>query len=320
MQGSEDRWQPTRIAAFLAIGLMLYAGLFVWSDRNLRDHAYGNPFHRISVAPAHADWIILGASHAMPLGFSDVPKLVRDRTGKRVETLGMTGGGPFTWRVLAERYFADHTADAVLIVLDDFGFADTRWNGERLGDTDVLPKIPADLQTMAVLARTVGKELPVGTFAAYATGFARINDHTRFDIDRWEGEDKFDTSPRPSEAADRARIAFLYPGPVNQEAMSRGFAELEAVILLAQSRNASVVVVRPPLPDRFRIRLPELPDFERRLQSLLEAHRVPLHDFSALIPEPQYYFDTDHLNRNGVERLLDESLESLLRNGNDRGQ
>ena len=320
MRGSEDGWHPVSIAAFLAIGLILYTGLFVWSDRNLRNHAYGNPFYRISVAPEHSNWIILGASHALPLSFSGVPELVSARTGQHIETLAMPGGGPLTWRVLAQRYFADRTADAVLVVLDDFGFADARWNGARLGDTDILPKIPTDLQTIAVLARTAGKEIPFGTFAAYATGFARINDHTRFDIDRWDGETKFDIAPRPSDAADRARVAFLYPGPADQEAISQGLANLEAVIRLAQSRNAFVAVLRPPLPDRFRTQLPEMPGFEGRLLVLLEAHDVPFLDFSALIPEPHFYFDTDHLNRKGVERFLDEALFELLRNGDDRGQ
>ena len=320
MRGSDDRLHPVRIAAFLGIGLILYAGLFVWSDRNLRNHAYGNPFYRISIAPEHSNWVILGASHALPLGFSDIPDLVFARTGKHIETLAMTGGGPLTWRVLAERFFVDRTADSVLIMLDDFGFADARWNGERLGDTDILPKIPTDFETITVLAQTAGHELSVGTFVAYATGFARINDHTRFDIDRWDGETRFDTAPRPSDAADRARVAFLYPGPADQEAISQGLANLEAVIRLARSRNAFVVVLRPPLPDRFRTQLPQMPGFEKRLLALLEAHDVPFLDFSAQIPEPHYYFDTDHLNRKGVERFLDEALFEILRNGDDRGQ
>lgn len=320
MRDFDDTWRPGRIMAFLSIGLALYAGLFLWSEKNLRKHSDGNPFYKISAAPEHSDWIILGASHALPLGFSDIPDHVRSTTGKSILTLAITGGGPFTWRVIAERYFADHTAEAVLIVLDEFGFADARWNARRVGDADVLPKIPADFRTIAVLAGKAGDEIPVGAFAAYVTGFAKINDHARFEIDRWDGEDKFDATPRPSDAADRARIAFLYPGPADLEAILEGLADLDAVIRLAHSRNTSVVVVRPPLPDRFRTRLPELPDFERRLLSLLEEHRVPMHDFSALIPEPHYYFDTDHLNRKGVERFVNEELAGLLRNMDDRSQ
>ena len=320
MRGSEGMWHTERITAFISIGVVLYAGLFLWSEKNLQKHAHSNPFYRILAAPAHSDWIILGASHALPLGFAEIPDHVRSRTGKSTLTLAIAGGGPFTWRVIAERYFADHTAESMLIILDEFGFADARWNGKRLGDADVLPKIPADRRTTAVLARAIGQRIPVGTFASYATGFAKINDQTRFDIDRWDGEDKFDSAPRPSDAADRARIAFLYPSPPDREEISQGLADLEAVIRLAKSRNAFVVVLRPPLPDRFRTRLPELPGFEGRLLSLLAAHHVPLYDFSALIPEPHYYFDTDHLNRTGVERFLNEALAELLRNGDDRVQ
>jgi hypothetical protein len=39
---------------------------------------------------------------------------------------------------------------------------------------------------------------------------------------------------------------------------------------------------------------------------------VPFHDLSAELDDPALYFDTDHLNRAGVDRLYAEHLRAIL--------
>lgn len=320
MPGSDDIWRPRRIAAFLSIGAVLYAALFLWSDATLRRHATQNPFLRIAAAPAEVDWVILGASHALPLGFADMPETLRERTGQSALTLAVTGGGPFLMRMIAERWFADHRAKGVLIVLDTFGFADRCWNEPRLADSDVLPKMPADRITTTILAHAVPRGLAWQTWVAYATGFARMNDRTRFAPDTWEGEDRFDTAPRPSAAATKSRIAFLYPGPPDPAALDNGMGDLAVLIELAQAKGAQVVVVRPPLPQAFRAALPALPEFESQLALLSQRLAVPVIDHSALLPDARNFFDADHLNRTGVSVWLDAGLRAILAASDDDGQ
>ena len=313
MQDSEERWFPTRIAGFLVLALLLYGALFLWSDRILLAHGDRNPFFRIGQSPARTGWIVLGASHALPLGFEGVPDMVRDATGEDTLTLAVAGGGPAVMRLVAERYFADREADGVLIVLDAFAFADARWNEDRIDDGDLLPKIPADRRTLAVFKDSMTRGLPAGTFLAYATGFARINDRTRFRIDRWDAASRFDSTARPSDAAETERIAYLYPGSPSQEAMDKGLADVEALVGLARSRGTKVVLVYPPLPERFRKRLPELPALGARLEATVRRLNVPLHDHRGLLPESKYYFDTDHLNRSGIDLWLERGLGDILR-------
>lgn len=320
MPGSNDIWHPRRIAGFLAFGLVLYAGIFLWSDIILRRHGQQNPFLRIAAAPDDIDWIILGASHAMPLGFADMPETLYEQTGQKTLTLAVTGGGPFLMRVITERWFADHRAKGVLIVLDTFGFADPRWNEARLADSDVLPKIPADRTTAKILARAIPRGLPWQTWTAYATGFARINDRTRFAPDTWVAVAKFDTAPRPNAAATRARITFLYPGQPDSPTIDDGFLDLEALIARARCEGAFVIIVRPPLPAAFHTALPEVPGFEARLADLSEKLGVPVEDFSAALPDAHNYFDADHLNRTGVQNWLDLGLAPILASSDDSGQ
>lgn len=316
MRSSENHWRRGWIAAFLAGAALIYAGLYVWSDRLVRTYGDRNPFYRIETAPQRVDWLVLGASHAMPLGFADMPAQIEDETGERLLVLGVTGGGPFVQRLVAERYFADHSAGDVLVIVDAFAFADPRWNAERMGDSDMMPKIPADPTTLAVMARAVPRGLDWRAVLDYATGFSRISDQQRFSRDVWEAEEKFDSAPRrPSDAADAARIEYLYPGPPSERAMDQGFRDLAAIIALAREHGAGVVLIRPPIPDRFRERLPEIQGFEPRLSALAERTGTRLVDHSALIPEPKYYLDSDHLNRSGVGLWIDRGLGPLLRGG-----
>lgn len=320
MPVSDDRWHPRRLIAFVAIGAVLYLMLFLWSDALLRERGGQNPFLRVAQAPAETDWIVLGASHALPLGFADMPDIIQRRTGQRTLTLALPGGGPFTMRLVAERWFADRRAKGVLIILDSFGFADARWNAPRMADSDVLPKIPADPATLAILAAAVPRGLSWRTWVAYATGFARINDQGRFQSDRWSAEARFETAPRPSAAATRSRIAFLFPSPLSQDALVSGMADLSATVALARARGAVVVIVMPPLPEAFRDALPTVPELDRRLYEVAAATGATILDHAALVPEARFYFDADHLNRDGVLRWLDLGLEAAIMPRDDGGQ
>lgn len=308
-----EAWRPGRIALFLALGLVLYAALFAGSEALVRRTGDRNPFFRIAQAPAEVDWLVLGASHAMPLDFDDAGAMIEAATGRRPLNLGVTGAGPFVWRLVAERFLADHRARGALVVVDAFGFRDRRWNEERPGDSDLLPRIPWDLRSLAVLARAVPRGLPPATLADYASGFSKINNRDRFAPDSWEAEARFDLAPRPSASAARARIAYLYPEGAAEAALPRYLDDLAALIALLEGQGVRVVLLRPPLPDSFRALLPGEEAFSARLAALAEAAGVALVDHSTLLPENRYYLDPDHLNRAGVAAWLEGGLAGLLR-------
>ena len=45
---------------------------------------------------------------------------------------------------------------------------------------------------------------------------------------------------------------------------------------------------------------------------MLDRRDVPLHDFTEVLDDPGYYFDTDHLNALGVEAFYEDHLIDLL--------
>lgn len=304
---------PTTAAVFTAIGLALYVLLFAGSELLTRRMADNNPVHRILAAdPGGQDWIILGASHAMPLDFQGFGAEIERAAGQRVLNLAVAGTGPLYHRFLAERYFATHRASGVLLVADSFGYYAEQWNEARFSDRDLLSRTPLDRRTLGLHARYLRHGADPRGLIDYAAGFSKINNHDRLKPGRWEAEDNFERSTRPSAHADRERIAYLYPHPPNEAALARYMAHLDALILSARAAGATVTVIKPPVPARFAALLPQEDAFDAALAATLLANGVPFHDFTAALPDPAYYFDTDHLNRRGAERFLAEHLASLL--------
>ncbi len=297
--------RPARIAAFMAGALLLYAVLFAGSELLLRSTAKHNPVHRIMTAEANGqDWIILGASHAMPLDFDNFGEEITRITGQRVLNLAVPGTGPLYHRFVAERFFATHRTKGVLLVLDSFAFYSARWNEDRFADSDLISRTPLDGPALRLYARYLRLGVDPRALLDYASGFSRINNRERFSADQWEAEANFDRAPRPSSHADQERIDYLYPQPPDPAALSRYLDHLTQLIRFAQANGADVVVIKPPIPGRFAALLPQEVDFDTALTFRLTAEGVRFHDFTAALPEPQFYFDPDHLNRRGAKQFL----------------
>jgi hypothetical protein len=310
---TEPAPRPARVGAFVALGLALYALLFLgaeWLTRGMAEH---NPIHRIQAAdPGGHDWIILGASHAMPLDFQGFGAEIARATDQRLLNLAAPGTGPLYHRFIAERFFATHRAQSVLLVVDSFGFYSAQWNEDRFADRDLLARTPFDPVTLRLFVRYLAHGVDPRALLDYATGFSKINNHDRLQPDRWEAEERFERSPRPSAFADQERIDYLYPQPPDPAAMARYLDHLVALIEVARAGGAEVVVIKPPIPARFAALLPDEPAFDTALAARLAAAGAPFHDFAAVLPEPGYYFDPDHLNRRGAEQFLETHLAPIL--------
>jgi len=146
----------------------------------------------------------------------------------------------------------------------------------------------------------------------YVSGFSKINNRERFEIDIWEGEKQFDRIYRPSTTATRSRIAYLYPKPPDETVLVRYLESFSALIALARQNAARVAIVKLPVPAQFRSQLPREAAFDGAITRLLEAQNLVLRDFSQALNEPRFYFDTDHLNRSGLTEFFRRDLKSVL--------
>jgi len=299
---------------FIAIGLALYAGVYYAAERLMFHTGRSNPFFKIAVTQeATFDWVILGASHAMPLDFGDFNALMQGETGLRILNLASPGTGPLYNRFVLEHFLRAHRAKNVLYVVDSFAFYSRSWNEERFADAKLLRRTPLEPAIAALFFDYVRHEgVDPRALLDYVAGFSKINNRERFAPDVWEGEAQFDRVYRPSASAVKKRMAYLYPDKTAAAALDRYLAALATTVATARQSGANVVIIKMPTPSQYRSQLPEEATFDSALSRLLAAEQVQLHDFSQSIDAPQFYFDSDHLNRDGLGRFFARDLKPVL--------
>lgn len=301
-----------RAASFTVIGMVVYAGLLAASEALVYRQADRNRFFTVRTAlaaPYH--YVILGASHAAALDYQDMTARLEQMSSSRVLNLAEVGSGIAMNRLLLDYFFTRHTTAAVVYVVDSFAFYSEEWNEDRLRDASLFFRAPFD----PALARLLLRE-PAGRSIAldYVLGFSKINNQDRFEIDRFPDEGaRFERSYRPVAQIDRQRLEYLYPQPVDLGVRDRYFAAFEDLVRDVRERGLRFLVVRPPLPERIRRQLPGEDAFDAALQSRLAPYGVEWHDFSRVGNEEKYFYDTDHLNREGVLYFFEQHLAPVLR-------
>jgi hypothetical protein len=201
----------------------------------------------------------------------------------------------------------------LLYVIDSFAFYSSDWNEGRFADVKLMRRTPLKRSIAVELfgyIRDEGVDPRAGV--DYVTGFSKINNRDRFEPDVWEGELQFERVYRPSAAATRARIAYLFPQTNARTTLVRYLASFAKLIQIAQTGGMCVTAIKMPIPTPFRRQLPGEAGFDAEISALLASYGVRFRDFSYELDDSRFYFDTDHLNRAGLENFLDRHLKQLL--------
>lgn len=302
---------------FVAIGLALYASVYYAAEQLMVQTGRSNPFFKIATAQdSTVDWLILGASHAMPLDFSDFNAQMERQTQRKILNLAAPGAGPLYNRFVFDHFLRTHRTHNLLYVVDSFAFYSRAWNEDRFADAKLLRRTPFE----PYIARSLWDyALHEGVDALavldYISGFSKINNRERFQRDVWEGEAQFERAFRPSISAVKKRIDYLFPDKTSPEALVRYLNEFSVIIALAQKEGVKVVVIKMPVPPLFYGQLADEAVFDDALSHFLAVRGVLFHDFSAKTSEPSLYFDTDHLNRAGLTEFFMRDLKPALVSG-----
>lgn len=305
------------IAAFLALFVTLYAAVATVAEWRLGQEEAQSAMQKLHAAQgARIDWIVLGASHALPLAYGGVPARLEAETGQTMAILAEVGAGPLYSDFVLRQALFDLQSKHVLYVADSFTFHSSFWNEQRIADRKLLRTTPWRATTLGtMLDVVVSNGVAPRALVDYAAAFSKLNPPDRFPQDDWRGAENFERVFRPSRHATKARIDYLYPEPADNAILDQYLDVLENMIVRAQASGLEITVVRPPVPAAFRQALPGEAAFDTALRARLFALDVPLHDLSAALDDPALYFDTDHLNRDGVALLYERYLKSILTDG-----
>ena len=302
-----------RAALFALFALGLYGALYAASERLVYQYAQRNRFYQVKTASsATYDYVILGASHAAVLDLGGMNRRLEEMTGSRILNLSIVGAGVSVNRLVLDYFWAAHQTAAIVYVVDSFAFYSRQWNEERLNDARLLLRAPFD----ASLARLLLRNSETRARAVdYIVGFSKINNASRFVVDVADEEARFDRKYRAVQQIDEQRIEYLYAEPLarGNGDLERYLTEFEDLVRHAASRNVRVLVVKPPLPEKFYRMIPNEQRFDAALGQRLARLRVEFHDWSLVGNESGLFFDSDHLNRAGVENLFERFLSGIMR-------
>jgi len=309
------RWQ--RSAAFAVILLVLYAATYYAAERTL---VYGaehndNRFFRVETLPeASYDYVVLGSSHALPFDFGGMNQELERRSESHIVNLASAGGGVVPNRLLMDYFLQKATTHNVIYVVDSFAFYSSEWNEARLNDKELFAQAPFDPTLVGLLASYVlsGRMGPSPALD-YLSGFSKINNpHDRTStITALEGW--FDRTYKSTDRERAKRIDRLYLDGTDGATRDRYLDMFIDWISSLQERDIEVIVLKTPIPEVFYDVLPNEAAFDEVLAGRLNEAGAPFYNFSQVNNDPSYFFDTDHLNRTGMESFLENHLADLLR-------
>lgn len=309
--GMETRRFLRQGILFVLIGLLIYLSLYAASDQLIYRYGKRNRFYAVKTAPLpRYDYVILGASHAAVFDYEDMNVRLEDMTGNKILNLSAVGAGVEVNRAVLEYFLARHQTGAVVYVADSFAFLTDEWNEKRFEDVRLFARAPFDPLLSRVLLRD-----PAGRRAAweYLVGFSKINFADRFKPDITEDEaTRFNKNYRPVKQIDMQRIRYLYPKESDPEVLHHYLTEFSDLIRTLRERKIRLIVIKPPIPARFYNLLPNEAEFDAALQGVLEQRGIEFHDFSLVGNDEKFFFNPDHLNREGVLNFFEKHLKGIL--------
>lgn len=301
-------------AGFVLIGLLLYALIVVVAEVRVRATGERNPFFQIATLPPEAaDVIVLGASHAMPLGFEGIDAALEQASGRSVTTLAIEGGGIVPNAVILDALLRRTAPRTVVYALDTFAFLSPQWNEDRIADTELLARAPYD---PAILSALLAEPAARPALPAWLSGFDKANRLFGAGPDRSEAElTKFDRTYRPNDRIDDQRVAYLFPD-APEAVLASNLSRFEDLARAAQATGAQFTILLMPAPPRYTTRLPAAHDnVMAGIRDIAARNDLPIVDHTGLLQDDANYYDTDHLNRTGATAYVTGALASALRDG-----
>ena len=203
---------------FLLVGLVLYSGLYAWSENLVYKNTELNRFYKIKTAESsNYDWVFFGASHALVMDLDDMNAQIEQVTGAKILNLGEMGGGVAVSSVLLDYYLANHETRGAVYFVDSFVFYSDFWNEGRLADVGLYQRAPFDLSLASVLLQnsmTRWKGLD------YFFGFSKNNfwvtekiknsREFKSDVTLFPQSARFTRKHFPVPQVDRVRMEYLY--------------------------------------------------------------------------------------------------------------
>ncbi len=238
-----------RALLFVLVGLVLYSGVYAYSESLVYKHTELNRFFKVKTAEASTyDYVFVGSSQTAVFDLQDMNAQLEQITGKKIMNLGSPGAGPYFWRTILDYFLARHQTRAVVFFTTPAMFYSEQWNETKLKDVGLYQRAPFDPSLVKVLVQN-----PTTRWMGldYLFGFSKNNfwvtesvNRTmlyKSDISDFPQAGRFTRVWRPLKQVDDARIMYLY-GSIQTTGKHNG--EANAASLTDTTKNFSSLGVK----------------------------------------------------------------------------
>ena len=115
-------------------------------------------------------------------------------------------------------------------------------------------------------------------------------------------------------------MAFLYPELMDPGIIDKYIIELDELAEILAGRGINLIAVKTPLPDCVLTKLSVEDEFNSKVRNVLDAHGFELHDYTTVANDDSFFYDTDHVNKDGVINFMDAYLGALLQDNSTPAQ
>lgn len=252
----------------------------------------------------HRDAVMLGTSHAYVCARFQEHQAATERTLDRtVFNMAIPQGGGITpARYYLETYFeSGNTADHVVYVLDPFVFY-TAGSNE---DHKFVYFEPFQLRFFAKMLSNGYNYRQIVSYVRSKFSTAWLLQKPDLLIHHVKGYPPELVTPERIEY----RMGTLYPDGLHEEVFERYKPEFLKIVALCKARGAQLNVAVPPTllgPETGHAAMMAW------LETLRDRGDITLNDWSNAIPDPERYYNLDHLNLSGIEEFMGQYLRPVL--------
>ncbi len=295
----------SKIFLFLFLQMSIY--LVVVSFPTLR-HSFANNTTEsdLLMMPKGTSWdiLLMGTSHAKIFSRNGNDDRVRKILGKDFFNLAKGGGhgGIFPESLLLSRFYRERNhADTVVYLVDPWVFYSRQWNEQNY----FLEDEPFDIRFyFAALWGGAERSVLINGFQS------KLFSHWLF-LEPASREPKTDKLLSINDRQIAQDKKDYYLDGLNQENFLHYAMLFQQLVALAEKNHSHVVLI---FPTTLWQETPGKNQVLAFLQELQKTHpNIEVHDFSHVITDPQYYYDTNHLNSLGVTLFTERYLLPVLK-------
>lgn len=249
----------------------------------------------------HYDITIMGSSHGRLFSRNKNHEIVEEKLNRKVATLASASSCVVPAKVFLNTFYDNgNSTKLILYFIDPWCLFNDKFNIRYQYENE-----PFDQELLENLRKFKVSEQIIDGY------YNRTYNQGHEPLVYKEVNYKTDVIEKVDSSLVEKRLNELYENNIGKEISNDYVNSVEEIIDIAHTHDTKIIFIIPPT----LYKDPHHKDLVDVLTSFQIDYKTVFVDMSESIPDSQYYYDLDHLNKNGVELFLELLIKELNRLG-----